>query len=121
DPVGPTRRHSGLFRLEGHWPIAHDWLMLSQANGSPSADELASVLAGWTESAHGALSRRLANAIRGAVASGLIGDQVRLPAERALAQSLGVSRSTVTVALDELRADRIVESRQGSGTVVHGP
>src|SRR5205085_4672227 len=44
-----------------------------------------------------------------------------LPAERALAQSLGVSRSTVTVALDELRADRIVESRQGSGTVVHGP
>jgi DNA-binding transcriptional MocR family regulator len=94
--------------------------MVSQANGSLGPEELASVLSGWSESAHGPLARRLANAIRGAVASGLLGDQIRIPPERALARSLGLSRSTVTAALDELRADGIVESRQGSGTVVHG-
>ena len=35
-----------------------------------------------------------------------------------MAAALNVSRSTVTAALDELRADGTVESRQGSGTVV---
>lgn len=35
-----------------------------------------------------------------------------------MAAALAVSRSTVTAALDELRAEGTVESRQGSGTVV---
>ncbi|MEO6121405.1 MAG: PLP-dependent aminotransferase family protein, partial [Acidimicrobiales bacterium] len=42
------------------------------------------------------------------------------PPERSLARALAVSRSTVTAALDELRADEVVESRQGSGTWVRG-
>lgn len=74
---------------------------------------------GWPESAHGTLAQRLANAIRAAVAAGLIGDGVSLPAERALADALAVSRTTVTVALDQLRAEGIVESHRGSGSVVH--
>jgi DNA-binding transcriptional MocR family regulator len=37
-----------------------------------------------------------------------------------LASSLAVSRATVTAALDELRADGTLISRQGSGTVVAG-
>ncbi|MDQ1367373.1 MAG: hypothetical protein QOE57_3415 [Acidimicrobiaceae bacterium] len=81
---------------------------------------MADLLRGWPESAHGTMAQRLANAIRAAVASGLLGDGVRLPPERALASALAVSRSTVTAALDELRAEGVVESRQGSGTVVHG-
>ena len=44
----------------------------------------------------------------------------RLPPERQLAAQLGVHRSTVTVAYDELAADGLVERRQGSGTTVRG-
>ena len=44
------------------------------------------------------------------------GDQ--LPAERELAQKLGVNRATVTHALDELDALEIVTRKKGSGTFV---
>src|SRR5205807_6968013 len=99
----PTWCESGVSELACHGPISHHWHMISQANGSLRAEELASALSGWSDSAHGPLARRLANAIRGAVASGLIGDQMRIPPERTVARSLGVSRSTITAALDELR------------------
>ena len=78
------------------------------------------MLSGWADSGHGALAQRLAHALRRAITAGVIADGVRLPAERALAQALAVSRSTITAALDELRADDVVESRQGSGTLVRG-
>lgn len=41
-----------------------------------------------------------------------------LPSERKLAEQLGVNRSTVILAYDELRALGIIESRMGSGTRV---
>ena len=41
-----------------------------------------------------------------------------LPAERTLSMKLGVNRSTVVKAYMELKADGLVESRIGSGTVV---
>jgi len=82
---------------------------------------LASSLGGWAERGHGALSRRLAHAIRASIESGLLADGSRFPPERALASALAVSRSTLTSALDELRADGLVESRQGSATTVRGP
>lgn len=44
-----------------------------------------------------------------------------LPAERTLSQKLGVNRSTVVKAYLELKADGLVESRIGSGTVVLAP
>lgn len=44
----------------------------------------------------------------------------RLPPERTLAARLGVHRSTVAVAYDELAADGLVDRRRGSGTVVRG-
>jgi DNA-binding transcriptional MocR family regulator len=100
--------------------MTHDWLVIRQAISRPSAEDLASILSGWSDSTHGALSRRLANAIRVAVTSGLIPDEARLPAERALATALGVGRSTVTAALEELRGEGLLRSRQGSGTVVRG-
>ena len=60
----------------------------------------------------------LADALRGLVVDGrlLVGDT--LPAERALAADLGASRTTVTTALDLLRGEGLLVSRQGSGTVV---
>ena len=45
----------------------------------------------------------------------------RLPPERTLAGRLAVSRTTVTQALDELRGEGRLVSRQGSGTYVAGP
>lgn len=97
--------------------------MIAQATSlrsGPSADQLASVLAGWAGSGHGALAQRLAHALRRAISAGIIMDGARLPAERALAEALAVSRSTVTAALNRLRADDLVESRQGSGTIIRG-
>ncbi len=44
----------------------------------------------------------------------------RLPPERTLAAKVGVHRSTVALAYDELRAMGLVDRRQGSGTYVHG-
>lgn len=84
--------------------------------GAPLAD----LLVGWAERGTGSLSERLAGALRAVIAAGLVEPGARLPAERALATSLSVSRATVTAALDELRADGTLRSRQGSGTVVAG-
>ncbi|MDU4959038.1 MAG: PLP-dependent aminotransferase family protein [Sporomusaceae bacterium] len=42
----------------------------------------------------------------------------RLPSQRTLARLLGVNRSTLATALDELRADGLLESKPGSGVSV---
>lgn len=75
-------------------------------------------LQGWSELGHGTLAQRLARALRDAIAHGTLADGDRLPAERTLAAALAVSRATVTTALDDLRSEGLVVSRQGSGSVV---
>lgn len=60
--------------------------------------------------------RALAEAVRGLVLDGRLAVGVRLPAERHLAEELGVSRTTVTAAYDRLREQGYLESRQGSGS-----
>lgn len=42
----------------------------------------------------------------------------KLPAQRSLADSFGVNRSTIITAMDELIADGLLETRVGSGTFV---
>lgn len=79
------------------------------------------MLVGWTTPAHGSLAQQLAHALRRAIAAGTLPDRARLPAERTMAAALSLSRATVSAALDELRAEGTVESRQGSGTVVRTP
>lgn len=64
------------------------------------------------------LYRRLAGAFRAAIGRGDLPPETRLPAERALAQALTVSRSTVVAAYDALRQDGWIVSRRGSGTWV---
>ncbi len=58
----------------------------------------------------------LARAVRGLILNGRLPLRVRLPAERDLAAALGVSRTTVTAAYDELRTEGYIASRQGAGS-----
>jgi len=52
------------------------------------------------------------------VQSGLLQGGTRLPSVRQLALSLGLSKNTVAQAYDELTAQRVIETRRGSGTYV---
>jgi DNA-binding transcriptional MocR family regulator len=66
----------------------------------------------------GTLQQKLARSLMQAVRHGALNPGVRLPSERALAQSLAISRTTVVAAYDSLREAGWVESRTGSGTRV---
>jgi DNA-binding transcriptional MocR family regulator len=66
----------------------------------------------------GGLYRQLADEIAALIGSSELPVGARLPAERRLAESLAISRSTVVAAYDELRSRGLVESRLGSGTTV---
>jgi GntR family transcriptional regulator/MocR family aminotransferase len=59
---------------------------------------------------------QLTRAMKAAMLSGRIGAGERLPPTRALAGELGLSRNTVLIAYDQLRAEGFVEGRIGSGT-----
>jgi DNA-binding transcriptional MocR family regulator len=95
-----------------------NWLRLDDRPPGIGAIALAGVVDGWATASPGRLSRRLAHRLRSAIRAGLLDPGTRLPPERSLAAALGVSRATVVAALDELRADGLVSSRHGSGTVV---
>lgn len=64
----------------------------------------------------GPLYRRLAQALTSAAREGRLLPGQRLPAERALAEALAVSRATVVAAYEQLREAGLAESRRGSGT-----
>lgn len=63
-------------------------------------------------------SRRIYRALCDQIASGVYGPGERLPSSRALAEELGVSRTTVTAAFDQLISEGYVQVRQGSRPVV---
>ncbi len=64
------------------------------------------------------LHRQLYAALREAVVRGQLPPGARLPATRALAAELGLSRTTVVTAMIQLLAEGYVEGRVGSGTYV---
>ncbi|MDP1820854.1 MAG: PLP-dependent aminotransferase family protein [Acidimicrobiales bacterium] len=66
------------------------------------------------------LFRLLARALAAAVERGSLTPGERLPAERALATAVSVSRGTAVAAYDLLVADGVVERLGGSGTFVIG-
>ena len=70
--------------------------------------------------AAGPLFRLLARGVQAAVERGALPPGARLPAERALAEAVSVSRGTAVAAYDLLVADGLVERRHGSGTFVIG-
>lgn len=96
----------------------HHWTARSSRPVTPRA--LASLLGSWS-SGGGPLYRRLSERLRALVAHGELPPGTRLPPERLLARALAVSRTTVVGAYDQLRADAVLASRQGSGTWVEAP
>jgi len=86
----------------------------------PSAADIAGLLGDWSARGSGSLAARLAFALRSRILADLLPAGTAFPAERLLADALAVSRSTLVAALDLLRAEGLVTSRQGSGTRVAG-
>ena len=80
------------------------------------ASRLAELVAAGTS--NGGRTRALALALRSLIVDGRLLDGDRLPAERVLADALGLSRSTVTAAYEDLRAAGFLIGRQGAGTFV---
>lgn len=66
------------------------------------------------------LSVQLASGLRAAVTGGLLQPGDRLPASRALAGELGISRGTVTAAYEQLDGEGYLRSTQGGGTYISG-
>ncbi|NLE77854.1 MAG: PLP-dependent aminotransferase family protein [Chloroflexi bacterium] len=64
---------------------------------------------------------QIRNHLREQILQGEISPGTRLPPERELARRLGVSRTTVVSAYDELTAEGLVEAHRGRGTTVLGP
>src|SRR5262249_19878684 len=71
-------------------------------------------------------AREIYEALRDQILTGIFGADRRLPSSRALAHELAVSRTTVTVAYQQLLAEGFIEVRQGarprvaSAVVSHG-
>jgi DNA-binding transcriptional MocR family regulator len=89
-----------------------DWIM--------DADVLAAALGSW-RTGDRPLYQELADAVAVLVRSGVVPPGARLPAERALAATLNVSRGTVVAAYEHLRANGLASTRHGSGTIVGDP
>ncbi|WP_439574247.1 FadR/GntR family transcriptional regulator [Phreatobacter sp.] len=67
------------------------------------------------------LADEVTSALAARIASGELMPGDRLPAEKELGVSLGVSRSVVREAISRLKHDGLVETRQGAGAFVAGP
>lgn len=82
--------------------------------------QLESVKAWLAHPAHAAmpLHARIQRAIRQLILDGALGPGKPLPASRALAASLGVSRDTIESAYVQLHAEGFIERRVGSGSFV---
>jgi GntR family transcriptional regulator / MocR family aminotransferase len=64
------------------------------------------------------LHQQLREQFRKAILDGRLAPGTRLPSTRALAQTLGVSRTVTSSAYDDLFAEGYLEGRQGSGTYI---
>jgi GntR family transcriptional regulator/MocR family aminotransferase len=64
------------------------------------------------------LQEQLYDGLRSAILTGQLRGGVRIPASRRLATDLGISRNTVTLAVEQLVAEGFLEARVGAGTFV---
>jgi GntR family transcriptional regulator/MocR family aminotransferase len=63
-------------------------------------------------------ARQICDALTSQIMSGVYGPGAHLPSTRALAVELGVSRTTVTAAYEQLLAEGFLDTRQGAKTRV---
>lgn len=115
------------------WCRNHDWSRLfirlawlgkgqsARSGGviAVSGARLVELLGDWRVG--GSARDRLAARLRGLVLDAQIPLETRLPSERALAAALGASRSTVSAAYDQLRAEGYLRSCRGSGSFAAVP
>src|SRR4051794_31728122 len=94
------------------WRLRSNFVAESQANPPPG------LLVGLAASGPGRLPVRLPSALRSAIRSGRLPHGAVLPASRALAADLAVSRWTVTQAYGQLATEGYVTGRAGSATRV---
>src|SRR5690606_38816948 len=66
------------------------------------------------------LTQQVVRSVRERIASRQLSTGARLPSIRSLAQSMGVSKSTVVDAYDRLAAEGVIQARPGSGFYVSG-
>lgn len=64
------------------------------------------------------LYRQICHALREAILSGQLPEGSRLPTERALARDLGINRTTIMNAYNELASEGLIEGHVGRGTIV---
>jgi len=64
------------------------------------------------------LFQQLDSQIRQAILSGNLASGLRLPSSRALAKELGISRTSVVMAFEQLIAEDFLEGRVGAGTFI---
>lgn len=88
---------------------------MTAATSPVSPASLQRALGDW-QSSDGPVYAALAAALRGALVDGRLALDTRLPAERALATRLGLSRTTVAAAYQRLREQGYLISRRGSGS-----
>jgi GntR family transcriptional regulator/MocR family aminotransferase len=69
-------------------------------------------------SSHQTLQDQIYSFIRGSIQDGHIRADARLPSTRALAADLGVSRTTVLLAFEQLKAEGYIVPKQGSGIYI---
>lgn len=89
--------------------------------GRISASRLARVLGDWRRGGSRQGAADLLAAIELQILDGQLPLGTMLPAERQLADALGVSRTLVGAALDQLRARELVASRRGAGSWITAP
>ncbi|MFC3114060.1 MocR-like pyridoxine biosynthesis transcription factor PdxR [Cellvibrio fontiphilus] len=73
---------------------------------------------GAIDRTQGHLGKQLVDALRDAISKGHLAVGERLPSTRTLAETLGLSRGTVSDAFEQLIAEGCLEARTGSGTQV---
>jgi DNA-binding transcriptional MocR family regulator len=90
-------------------------MTLEMAARALDVDLLARELGNWRTSSHsGPAYRGLADGIRMLIIDGRLPVGARLPSERALADTLRISRTTVTAAYTQLREDGYLNARRGA-------
>lgn len=92
--------------------------MTTEAPPGPrvSGRRLAELLGNWRTPGSRAGAADLAEGVRLLVLDGRLPAGTRLPAERELADAVGVSRTMIGGAMDRLRESGLIASRQGSGS-----